>query len=106
METVGLLFLVALVALVWTKSTQAREHATEVCRKACRAYDVQMLDGTVGLRSVGISRLYGGFRWRRNYSFYFSRDGFSRDAGIINMVGNEVENIYFTPADAETTLRP
>ena len=84
----------------------ARERATEACRKACRSYDVQMLDGTVGLSSMGISRLYGGFRWRRSYSFTFSRDGFSRESGMITMVGDEVETIYFTPDDRETTLQP
>ena len=106
MESVGLLFLIALAVLAWMKNTHAREVATEVCRKACRAYDVQMLDGTVGLNSMGLSRLYGGVRLRRCYSFHFSRDGFSRENGSITMVGNEVETIYFAPREPETTLRP
>ena len=106
METVGVLFLIALLILAWTKNTRARELATDVCRKACRAYDVQMLDGTVGLSSMGISRLYGGLRWRRRYLFNFSRDGFSRETGTITMIGNDVETIYFAPEDKQTTLRP
>ena len=106
MESVGILFLIALVVLAWTKNTRAREVATEVCRKTCRAYDVQMLDGTVGLSSMGLSRLYGGVRLRRCYSFHFSRDGFSREHGTITMVGTEVETIYFAPDEQGTTLRP
>ena len=106
MEIIGLLFLIALVALAWTKNTHARELATEACRKACLTYDVQMLDGTVGLSSMGFSRLYGGLRFRRSYLFNFSRDGFSRESGMITMISNEVETIYFTPNDRGTTLRP
>ena len=106
METVGLLFLIALVVLAWSKNTGVRERATAACRKACRTYDMQMLDGTVGLSSMSISRLYGGLRWRRSYSFTFSRDGFSRESGMITMVGDEVETIYFAPDDRETTLQP
>lgn len=106
METVGVLFLIALIVLAWTKNTKARELATDGCRKACRAYDVQMLDGTVGLSSIRVSRLYGGLRWRRNYAFSFSRDGTSRESGTITMVGNDLESIYFAPPDSKTTLRP
>ena len=106
METIGILLLIALLVLAWTINTQARELATDGCRRACHAYDVQMLDGTVGLRAIGVSRLYGGLRWRRYYSFSFSRDGFSRESGTITMIGNEVEAIYFSPYESKTTLRP
>ena len=106
MDIVGVLFLIALVALAWTKNTRAREVATEVCRKACLTYSVQMLDGTVSLETIGISRLYGGFRLRRCYGFNFSRDGFCREDGKVTLVGNEVETIYFTPGNQETTLQP
>ena len=53
MEVVGWLIVMALAALAWTLNTRARELATEVCRRACQTYDVQMLDGTVGLSSDG-----------------------------------------------------
>jgi len=105
-EIIGVLLLIALLALAWMTNSRARELATDGCRRACHAYEVQMLDGTVGLSAIGVSRLYGGLRWRRNYSFSFSRDGFSRETGTITLVGTEVEAIYFTPNDHKTTLQP
>ena len=106
METVGLLFFVAFVVLAWMKNACARELATQVCARAGRSYDVQMLDGTVELSSMQLSFVYGGIRLRRRYSFSFSRDGWSRENGLITMVGHEVEMVYFTADDGDVILRP
>lgn len=99
-EALTLLALLALIAMIWVTSMRARETATVHCRRACRAQEVQMLDATVALSAIGLCHSAHGLRLRRTYQFTYSRDGVERVNGLIILVGNHVEAIYFAPLSA------
>ena len=71
----------------WT-SIRVREVAVAEARRATRHADVQLLDQTVSLNRVSMSRDSQG-RWRvwRQYRFEYSRDGVSREIGHVIMLG-------------------
>ena len=63
-------------------------------RRATDAADVQLLDQTVSLARVSMSRDRQG-RWRlwRQYRFEYSRDGLNRETGQIIMLGPRLESV-------------
>ena len=72
----------------WWTSIRVREVAVAEARRATRHADVQLLDQTVSLDRVSMSRDSAG-RWRvwRQYRFEYSRDGVSRETGYVIMLG-------------------
>lgn len=70
---------------------RAREMATAIVREYCKQSHLQFLDGTVGLRTVGISFNGGKARLRRRYEFHYSQADHSRNIGILLINGNMVE---------------
>ncbi len=73
----GLLVLVA----SWLKLSRYREQATAEARRQCERHGLQLLDETVGLRSIGLRRLDGMRVIERSYSFEVSIDGDDREPG-------------------------
>lgn len=97
MESVVLLILLVVLALSWLSAMRARESAVAACAQACKAYEVQLLDGTVALGALNLRKTPEGLRFRRVYQFAFSRSGVDRANGRITLVGSQVEVIYFDP---------
>ncbi|WNL45260.1 DUF3301 domain-containing protein [Dyella sp. BiH032] len=75
-----LLGLLAVVA-IWLKLSRSRELAIAEARRQCERHGLQLLDETVGLRSIGLRRLDGERVLERSYSFEVSIDGDDREPG-------------------------
>ena len=91
-----LLFVVFVVALsVYRFSAmRVRELAIAAAERSAQMADVQLLDQTVSLARVSLSRDRAG-RWRiwRQYRFEYSRDGLERETGDIIMLGQRLEAV-------------
>jgi hypothetical protein len=97
-ETTAALLILLLALWLWQENLRARELATNTCRRACRSYEVQLLDGTVSFGNISFRRRNsGGMELVRMYVFNFSYDGTDRQAGNIVVVRRQVETIYFAP---------
>ena len=81
-------------AWYWFASTRVRELAIAAARRSTSQADVQLLDQTVSLARVSLSRDQGG-HWRiwRQYRFEYSRDGLDREIGHIIMLGQRLEAV-------------
>lgn len=83
-----LVLLVGAVGWYWFSGTRVRELAIAAARRAAEQADVQLLDQTVALARVSLSR-DAQRRWRiwRQYRFEYSRDGVGRETGHVIMLG-------------------
>ena len=86
--------LIGAAAWYWFSGTRVRELAIAAARRSTEMADLQLLDQSVALARVSMSRDREG-RWRlwRQYRFEFSRDGVSREVGHIIMLGHRLEAV-------------
>ena len=91
----NLLLLVVLGAIVglWLKLSVARERAVREARQQCQLYGLQLLDETVGLRSLRLRRANGLRRVERCYGFEVSVEGHDRQPGRLWMIGTAVTSV-------------
>jgi hypothetical protein len=84
-----LFLLLALLAIVglWLKLNRSRERATAEARQQCLRHGLQLLDETVGLRSLRLRRVAGRLGVERCYSFEVSIDGDDREPGRLWLIG-------------------
>lgn len=87
-------FLVGGVILYFLGATRVRELAVMAVVRASREGDFQLLDQSVHIRRVSLSRDDTG-RWRiwRQYRFDYSLDGVERRQGFITMLGKQQQSI-------------
>ena len=80
------------VALYFWQALRVRELALQAAKRACVADDAQLLDDTVSVGRLSLSRDATG-RWRfwRQYRFEYSYDGEQRVSGTVIMLGQRVE---------------
>lgn len=85
----NLILLLALLGIVgaWLKLSRAREQAVEEARRQCRQHGLQLLDESVGLRSLRLRRGHGALQLERSYAFEVSIDGDDREPGRLWMIG-------------------
>lgn len=90
-----LLLLVVLGAVIasWLKLSRAREIAVEEARRHCERNGLQLLDETVGLRSLRLRRSEQGRVLERGYGFEVSVDGDDRESGRLWMSGRRVTEL-------------
>ena len=83
-----LILLLALLATIgaWLKLSRAREQAVQEARQQCRQHGLQLLDESVGLRSVRLRRIHGRVALERCYTFEVSIDGDDREPGRLWMI--------------------
>ena len=83
-----------LASWYWFSATRVRELAIEAARRSTRDADVQLLDQTVSLARVSLSRDSDG-QWRiwRQYRFDYSRDGMRRETGDVIMLGKRLQAV-------------
>ncbi|MEM7692218.1 MAG: DUF3301 domain-containing protein [Pseudomonadota bacterium] len=75
-------------------ATRVRELAIMAARRSTKTADVQLLDQTVALNRVSMSRdRKGSWRVWRQYRFEYSRDGVTREDGQIIMLGKELQAV-------------
>jgi hypothetical protein len=90
-DVLVLALVVAGVLYLWN-ATRVRELAVHAVRRASRDGDFQLLDDSVSLQRVSLSRDDGG-RWRiwRQYRFDYSYDGVQRETGAVIMLGARLQ---------------
>ena len=89
-----------LIGLAWLAmdNLRAREAAIDAARRACAGDGVQLLDDTVMLVSLRITRGGSGRAvLRRVYQFEFSDTGDNRLAGAVTLAGSRVATLYLEP---------
>ena len=103
-----LLALLAIVGL-WLKLNRAREQATAEARQQCLRHGLQLLDETVGLRSLRLRRVGGQLGVERCYSFEVSIDGDDREPGRLWLIGTVMTGLSLPTIELrlpETPTRP
>ncbi len=94
-ELPDLIVLLVLLAVIgtWLKLSRAREQATLEARQQCRQHGLQLLDESVGLRSLRLRRLQGQLLWERSYTFEVSIDGDDREPSRLWMAGHRLTGL-------------
>ncbi|NUO74057.1 MAG: DUF3301 domain-containing protein [Frateuria sp.] len=83
----------AAVAGLWFKSTRARERAVDEARRQCMQHDLQLLDETVGLRSLRLRQASGRRQLELGYGFEVSAHGDDRQEGRLWMRGGQLAGV-------------
>lgn len=102
-----LLALLAFAALAWfwQDGLRAREQALALGRRACRQVGVQLLDETVVLQRIRLSRTAnGGIGLARRYDFEFTVDGDERRQGRILLLSRRLQSIQLDLPEGMTLL--
>ncbi len=83
------------------QALRVRELALQAARRSCHRDGVQLLDETVSIRRMSLSRDERG-NWRiwRQYHFEYSIEGVERERGHVIMLGNRLQALIM----AERTL--
>lgn len=92
-EIVVLLLCLAAVIYVFS-GIRVRELALSAARRACEQDSVQLLDQSVSVSRVSLSRDASG-RWRmwRQFRFEYSVDGEQRRQGHVIMLGYRIQGL-------------
>ena len=86
-ETMLCLILVLAALYGWQNALRARDLARSLGHGICADAGVQLLDQSVTLSGLGLTRNgEGRLRLRRNYAFEISLDGMDRHRGGLQMV--------------------
>lgn len=90
-------FLFGAVCLHFLASIRVRELAVQAVLRAGQRDDFQLLDQSVQLHRISMSRDASG-RWRlwRQYRFDYSLDGVNRRQGYVVMLGKQLQSILVT----------
>jgi len=97
MDEVLALLLICLVIFIWYRNLTVRELAMKQTSHACQQQDFQLLDGSVHLSGLSLSRCPDQRRClRRKYRFSYSSDHINRIEGVTIMLGNRLESIVFS----------
>lgn len=88
-----LLLVLGAVVATWMKMARAREMAVAAARHHCQLHGLQLLDETVGLRSIRLRMVSGRRAVERGYAFEVSVDGDDREQGRIWMQGRRVTGL-------------
>lgn len=102
MATFLTIILCVLIGWFVIENMRSREIATGIGKRACQRYDVQFLDGTVALTSMGLRRdARHNVSLRRTYEFEFSDSGNNRSKAYITMLGSQLEVLQMEVSDAD-----
>ena len=94
MSDIIVLLVLGLAGLYFMAAVRVRELAVQAVGLASRRDDFQLLDQSVHIRRLSLSR-NGSGRWRiwRQYRFDYSFDGVERRQGFVIMLGNQLQSI-------------
>ena len=93
MSNLFAIFFLLLIGWFWLDSLRAREIALGICKAACEARGLQLLDQAVVLRRLGLSWRADGIRLRRVYRFDFSEEGVGRHNGYLVLRGIDLDEL-------------
>jgi hypothetical protein len=103
-ETMLPLVLILLGFYFWQAALKAREQARSISHALCVQAGVQLLDQTVALQRMGITRGADGWlHLRRRYRFELSTDGTDRHPATLELLGGEL--LSHSMPVAQSTLR-
>lgn len=87
-------FLFGLISLHFLQAVRVRELAFQAVGHASRRDDFQLLDQSVHIRRLSLSRDSKG-RWHiwRQYRFDYSYDGVERRQGFVIMLGKQLQAV-------------
>ncbi len=88
-----LIVVFGILAGLWADGARARELATRLAQALCSKRGLQFLDGTVVLRRMGLRWTRQGLRFRRMFSFDYSREGSGRHTAWLLLLGTEIEQV-------------
>ncbi|WP_081999955.1 DUF3301 domain-containing protein [endosymbiont of unidentified scaly snail isolate Monju] len=107
MATALLLIVVfGILAGLWADGARARELATRLGQALCNRRGLQFLDGTVVLRRMGLRWTRAGLRFRRMFSFDYSREGSGRHTAWLILLGTEVEQVVLDEPEEPQPATP
>lgn len=88
---VSAIIIIVMAILIWRNSMKAREHAVYMAVKTAKQWDVQLLDDTVCLTKMRLSRQsnIGSMCLFREYAFEYSYDGVDRYKAFLQFNGNQ-----------------
>ncbi|WP_151193569.1 DUF3301 domain-containing protein [Cysteiniphilum sp. JM-1] len=88
---VSAVIIIVIAILIWRNSMKAREHAVYMAVKIAKQWDVQLLDDTVCLTKMRLSRQsnIGSMCLFREYAFEYSYDGVDRYKAFLQFNGNQ-----------------
>lgn len=91
---ITVLLLFGALSLYFLSSIRVRELAIQAVKRASERDDFQLLDQSVHLNRLSLSRDRGG-RWRiwRQYRFDYSYDGVERRQGHVIMLARELQAV-------------
>ena len=97
------LFLIGALCLYFLSAIRVRELAVQAVAQASRRDDFQLLDQSVHINRISLSRDETG-RWRiwRQYRFDYSYDGVERRQGFVIMLGKQLQAVVVR--EPEVTL--
>lgn len=109
MNTFDVICLIVLSGIIWLwfDSFKTREASIKAARFACESENLQLLDDTVAITSLGPARNDDGqFVLRRVYEFEFSDTGNNRRKGSVVLLGSRVivVNIGLRLVSSDTIL--
>lgn len=93
LHDLALLLVLGAMVAAWMELARARELAVVTARKHCELQGLQLLDDTVGLRSLRLRTINGNRGLERSYTFEVSIDGDDRESGRIWMQGRRVTGL-------------
>ena len=98
-----LLLLLVSCGIFWFRAMRVREIALQSASGACQREDVQLLDQTVSISRLSLSRDERG-HWRvwRQYRFEYSADGVTRQRGHVIMLGQRMQGLILADTHRET----
>ncbi len=89
------IFIVAVMVWIWWDGLGAKEVAHKESKRLCQLHDVLLLDDTVALRRMRLSRHRNGrIGLYRRFVFEFTSDGDQRYKGHIDMLGEDILQTY------------
>ncbi|MCP1374110.1 DUF3301 domain-containing protein [Dyella lutea] len=93
LHDLALLLILGAVVAAWMELARARELAVAAARRHCELQGLQLLDETVGLRSLRLRTVNGSRGIEHGYAFEVSIDGDDREPGRIWMQGRRVTGL-------------
>jgi len=93
-----ILIIISAVVWIWWEGLGAKELAHAEAKNLCIHSDVLLLDDTVALRRLRLSRHRSGkIGFYRRFVFEFTSDGDERYKGYIDMLGNQILQTHMEP---------
>lgn len=81
---------IAAIAAWWYHVLRLREHAVAHARRLCERHGLQLLDESVALHRLRMSRKRGALRITREYRFDISLGGNDRRAASLTLLGDRI----------------